>query len=187
MHAGHCCPVWDVEYSPNDRAVFGSVGQDGQLRLWDERKVACATMSSMPQGSPIFCLSWSSSGKMIAAGSENGEVLFFDPRSIETPLQIWKGHDDSVRRVSMLPGYLSPCTIPTSHARVQPGTLHSSVKPRATYTECEPKPNACMCMQRTCKSCGNNCRSIFVCCTGWPCACLLHLGGAGGLLTCEKR
>ena len=133
MHAGHCCPVWDVEYSPNDCAVFGSVGQDGQLRLWDERKVACATMSSMPQGSPIFCLSWSSSGKMIAAGSENGEVLFFDPRSIETPLQIWKGHDDSVRRVSMLPGSLPPriqCTHVTREYSQAQSTALSNLEPR---------------------------------------------------------
>ncbi len=147
MHAGHCCPVWDVEYSPNDRAVFGSVGQDGQLRLWDERKVACATMSSMPQGSPIFCLSWSSSGKMIAAGSENGEVLFFDPRSIETPLQIWKGHDDSVRRVSMLPGYLSPRIQPTQvtreYSQAQYTTL-SNLVPRIQNAN-QKKMHACPC------------------------------------------
>jgi WD40 repeat protein len=147
VHAGHCCPVWDVEYSPNDRAVFGSVGQDGQLRLWDERKVACATMSSMPQGSPIFCLSWSSSGKMIAAGSENGEVLFFDPRSIETPLKIWKGHDDSVRRVSMLPGYLSPriqsTQVTRDYSRAQ-STALSNLVPRIQNAN-RNQMHACAC------------------------------------------
>jgi len=102
---GHCCPVWDVEYSPQDRNVLCSVGQDGQMRMWDDRKPdGGPTMTSMPQGSPLFCLSWSSSGDMIATGSENGEVLFFDPRSIEEPLQKWQGHTDSVRRVAMLPG-----------------------------------------------------------------------------------
>jgi len=75
------------------------------MRMWDDRKPADGpTMTSMSQGSPLFCLSWSSSGDMIAAGSENGEVHFFDPRSIEEPLQKWQGHADSVRRVAMLPG-----------------------------------------------------------------------------------
>ena len=111
VHAGHCCAVWDVEYSPQDRHVLGSVGQDGQVRLWDERsasgnalKTSGSTMASMPQGAPLFCMAWSPSADMIVAGSENGDVLFFDPRAIDEPLQQWQGHTDSVRRVAMLPG-----------------------------------------------------------------------------------
>ena len=108
VRAGHCAPVWDVEYSPQDRNVLCSVGQEGQLRMWDERKTASATAASMPQGAPLFCVAWSPSADMIVAGSENGEVLFFDPRSIEEPLQKWEGHADSVRRVVTLPGLLIP-------------------------------------------------------------------------------
>ena len=97
--------MWDVEYSPQDRNVLGSVGQDGRLCLWDARKAASGPAStSTKQGSPIFCLAWSASADMIAVGSENGEVLFFDPRNVEEPLQTWGGHADSVRRVAMLPG-----------------------------------------------------------------------------------
>ena len=101
---GHCCPVWEVEYSTQDRHVLGSVGQDGQLRLWDDRRPGAPTMTSMPQGAPLFCLAWSPSADMIVAGSENGEVFFFDPRSIQEPLQTWAGHSDSVRRLVTLSG-----------------------------------------------------------------------------------
>ena len=85
-----------------------SVGQEGQVRMWDERKAASATAASMPQGAPLFCLGWSPSADMIVAGSENGEVLFFDPRSIQEPLQKWDGHVDSVRRIVALPGLVPP-------------------------------------------------------------------------------
>jgi hypothetical protein len=88
--------------------VLCSVGQEGQLRMWDERKASSATAASMPQGAPLFCLGWSPSADMIVAGSENGEVLFFDPRSIQEPLQKWEGHDDSVRRIVALPGLVPP-------------------------------------------------------------------------------
>lgn len=100
--------MWDVEYSPQDRNVLCSVGQEGQLRMWDERKAASATAASMPQGAPLFCLGWSPSADIIVAGSENGEVLFFDPRSIQEPLQKWDGHADSVRRIVALPGLVPP-------------------------------------------------------------------------------
>jgi hypothetical protein len=76
--------------------------------MWDERKASSATAASMPQGAPLFCLGWSPSADMIVAGSENGEVLFFDPRSIQEPLQKWEGHDDSVRRIVALPGLVPP-------------------------------------------------------------------------------
>ena len=93
-----------MDYSPQDRHTLCSVGQDGQLRIWDDRKPTSPTMTSMPQGSPLFCLAWSAAADMIAAGAESGEVLFFDPRQIDEPLQKWQGHADSVRQVAMLPG-----------------------------------------------------------------------------------
>lgn len=104
VRAGHCSPVWDVQYSPQDRNTLCSVGQDGQLRMWDDRKPSNPIMNSMPQGVPLFCLAWSASADMIAAGGEGGEIFFFDPRNIDEPLQKWHGHADSIRQVAMLPG-----------------------------------------------------------------------------------
>ena len=81
--AGHHGAVWDVEHSPTSPTSFASAGQDGAVRLWDERERA--STAALPHPSPMFCVAWLPSAPLLAAAGEQGEVLVYDVRATQVP------------------------------------------------------------------------------------------------------
>ena len=81
--AGHHGAVWDVEYSPAAPASFASAGQDGAVRLWDERDKSYE--AALPHASPMFCVAWlqAPAGPLLAAAGEEGGVLVYDVRGTQ--------------------------------------------------------------------------------------------------------
>ena len=62
--------------------LIGSVGSDGFLRLWDQRKPAQSCVSLFDMGQSASCLSWvDSSDCFVAVGAEDGKVFSLDIRS----------------------------------------------------------------------------------------------------------
>ncbi len=77
---GHHGAVWDVEYSAASPSSFASAGQDGAVKLWDERAKTCA--ATLPHASPMFCVAWlPGAAPLLAAAGEEGDVLVYDVRS----------------------------------------------------------------------------------------------------------
>jgi WD40 repeat protein len=77
---GHHGAVWDVEYSDTSPSSFASAGQDGAVKLWDERGKACT--ATLPHASPLFCVAWlPGPAPLLAAAGEEGDILVYDLRS----------------------------------------------------------------------------------------------------------
>ena len=83
VRSGHHGVVWDVEYSAASPATFASAGQDGAVKLWDERDRTCA--ATLPHASPMFCVAWlhGPAGHLLAAAGEEGGVLVYDVRGLQ--------------------------------------------------------------------------------------------------------
>ena len=58
----------------------GIVGQDGAVKLWDERGKTCT--ATLPHASPMFCVAWlQGAAPLLAAAGEEGDILVYDVRS----------------------------------------------------------------------------------------------------------
>lgn len=95
--------VEDVEWFHFHESIFGSVGDDGVLSIWDIRKKKWA-LSYRIQNSEVNSLSFNPfNEKLLATAYSNGSLSIFDIRQLSQPLIILKGHTGSVSHVCFSP------------------------------------------------------------------------------------
>lgn len=78
--ASHIETIFDCEFCPTNPFVFASCSYDSTVKLWNIHDLSLIrTMYSME--GIIYSVSWSPSGKFIAAGTSLGELIVWDTDS----------------------------------------------------------------------------------------------------------
>jgi histone-binding protein RBBP4 len=104
---GHKGVVEDVEWSHCHAAIFGSVGQDRQLLIWDNRKDRTTAPSMKLENAhpaDVCCLSFNPFSEfLIATGSADQTIAIWDLRSLKTKVHSLDGDMGEVMRVKWSP------------------------------------------------------------------------------------
>lgn len=74
---GHRGYVQDVSFSGGERRV-ASVGQDGQVRVWDPTSGRCMLVLEVPDGKKCWNVEFSADGRFLVGGTNTGELLVWD-------------------------------------------------------------------------------------------------------------
>ena len=100
---GHNGTVEELEWSPSERTVFASAGNDGTARIWDVRSKSRKPAVSMQVSSTdVNVLSWSRlTSHLIATGADDGEWAVWDLRQ-------WKPSTGAGNAGGAAPGKSSP-------------------------------------------------------------------------------
>ena len=105
-HVGHNDVVEDVQWHPMHEQLFGSVGDDGRLCLWDTRHRgrSGAPYSCCAHQSEVNVLSFSPFNEnLVATGSSDGTVGLFDLRNLNDKVHALTGHAGEVFNVEWSP------------------------------------------------------------------------------------
>ena len=78
----HQGTVEELQWSPNERSVFASAGNDGTVRIWDVRSKSRKSVLSVPVSSTdVNVLSWSHQNThLLASGADDGQWAVWDLR-----------------------------------------------------------------------------------------------------------
>ncbi|KAF2238944.1 WD40 repeat-like protein [Viridothelium virens] len=79
---GHKGTVEELQWSPVERSVFASAGNDGTVRIWDLRSKSRKSMLNVPISSTdVNVLSWShQNAHLLASGADDGQWAVWDLR-----------------------------------------------------------------------------------------------------------
>ncbi len=106
IKTGHTSVVEDVDWSSHLPHMFGSVGDDSQLLLWDSREnktTPCQIRKDAHVGD-INCLSFNPSEEFsLATGGSDRAVRVWDIRNLKSATHILEGHQNGVYQVSWAP------------------------------------------------------------------------------------
>ena len=98
-HQGQC---YQAVFSPHQPRLLASVGADGRLLVSDLYKSSPAL--EMQHGSEVLCCDWDKyNPQLIATGSVDRLVRFWDIRNPSVPVSVLSGHSLAVRRVKCHP------------------------------------------------------------------------------------
>jgi len=101
----HDRAVFDLAFAPGPH-VFGSVGADGSVRMFDLRGFDRSTiMYESPDGQPALRLSWNRQDPQYLATilADSSSVLILDPRVPSVPVLLLNGHTAAVNAVQWAP------------------------------------------------------------------------------------
>ncbi|KAF2137554.1 uncharacterized protein K452DRAFT_301936 [Aplosporella prunicola CBS 121167] len=81
-YAGHRGTVEELQWSPTERNVFASAGNDGTVRIWDTRsKSRKPAVTVQASKTDVNVLSWSrQTAHLLASGADDGEWAVWDLR-----------------------------------------------------------------------------------------------------------
>lgn len=106
IRRGHSSVVEDVDWSHHHAHVFGSVGDDKQLLIWDARDSSSEPMKKVENAhtSDINCLSFNPSNEfLLATGSTDSTVALWDLRNMSQRIHSFEGHKGGIYQVSWAP------------------------------------------------------------------------------------
>ena len=106
IRKGHTDVVEDVQWHCHNEELFGSVGDDKQLLIWDMRQEANKTASAVPDAhdEDVNCLSFSKFDSfMLVTGSSDQTVKLWDMRNLAKPMHVMEGHHGPVMQVAWSP------------------------------------------------------------------------------------
>ena len=107
VYTGHGGVVEDVAWHGTHPHLFGSVGDDRQLMLWDTRRPpadACAGRCEAHPEGEVICLAFNPHNEVIlATGSADKTVALFDQRSLGTRLHTFEAHSEEVFQLGWSP------------------------------------------------------------------------------------
>eukprot|EP00887_Chlorella_sp_A99_P007667 scaffold20.g7667.t1 len=106
IYQGHGGVVEDVAWHPRHGDLFGSVGDDRKLILWDLRKPAAAAVDKEVEahGAEVNCLAFNPFNEFIVAtGSADKTVALWDTRNLTRKLHQFENHSEEVFQVGWSP------------------------------------------------------------------------------------
>lgn len=106
IYTGHTNVVEDVDWHAHHPEMFGSVGDDKKLMIWDTRdaRLDKAKHSIDAHIAEINCLSFNPFSEFIlATGSADKTVALWDLRNLKHKLHVFEGHQDELFGVSWSP------------------------------------------------------------------------------------
>mmetsp|Transcript_2092 Transcript_2092/g.3133 ORF Transcript_2092/g.3133 Transcript_2092/m.3133 type:complete len:416 (-) Transcript_2092:494-1741(-) len=98
--------VGDVAWHGQHPHLFGSVGDDKQLLIWDTRHPNSDAIiaKSQAHSAEVNCLSFNPfNSNILATGSSDKTIALHDWRHLAAPLHVFEGHDDEVLQLGWLP------------------------------------------------------------------------------------
>jgi histone-binding protein RBBP4 len=106
IYSGHGGVVEDVAWHPRHESIFGSVGDDKKLILWDLRKPADAAQDKEVEAhsAEVNCLSFNPFNEyVVATGSADKTVALWDIRNLSKKLHLFDCHQEEVFQVGWSP------------------------------------------------------------------------------------
>jgi histone-binding protein RBBP4 len=106
IYSGHAGVVEDVAWHGSHPHVFGSVGDDKMLMLWDTRRPPQDACSHNVEAhtAEVNCLAFNPFNEFIlATGSADKTVALFDIRALGTRLHTFESHTEEVFQLSWSP------------------------------------------------------------------------------------
>uniref|UniRef100_A0AC34R699 Histone-binding protein RBBP4 N-terminal domain-containing protein n=1 Tax=Panagrolaimus sp. JU765 TaxID=591449 RepID=A0AC34R699_9BILA len=101
---GHSSVVEDVAWHVLHEQVFGSVGDDHKLMIWDARSPREATHTVEAHCAEVNCLSFNPFSEFIlATGSADKTVALWDLRNLRLKLHSFESHKDEIFQVQWSP------------------------------------------------------------------------------------
>jgi len=101
---GHTSIVGDVDWHATKGNMFGSVGDDKMLLIWDTRSPTEATTKIQAHDREILSLAFSpASEHLVVTGSADKTVVLHDLRTPGKKLHIFESHTDEVLHLSWSP------------------------------------------------------------------------------------
>ncbi|KAL4437477.1 hypothetical protein ABPG77_003458 [Micractinium sp. CCAP 211/92] len=103
---GHLGVVEDVAWHPRHADLFGSVGDDKKLVVWDLRKPAAAAQDKEVEAhsAEVNCLAFNPFNEyVVATGSADKTVALWDLRNLKSKLHLFERHDEEVFQVGWSP------------------------------------------------------------------------------------
>lgn len=104
--SGHVGVVEDVAWHPHDVNLFGSVGDDKKLILWDFRKPSDGGIRTQVDAhdAEVNCLSFNPYNQhILATGSADKTVALWDIRNLSRKLHVFENHMEEVFQVGWSP------------------------------------------------------------------------------------
>jgi histone-binding protein RBBP4 len=102
MHEGHQDDVEDVAWHRFNPHLFGSVGDDKQLILWDTRKPGTALRAVQVHGREVYGLAFNPANPcLLATCSSDTSVGLRDWRNLSEPLHVLQAHTGDVLQVGV--------------------------------------------------------------------------------------
>ena len=106
IYTGHLGVVEDVAWHCKHEHMFGSVGDDKSLKLWDTRKApdgACLNSVEAHQAE-VNCLAFNPFNEyVLATGSADKTVALFDVRNLNQRLHTFTSHTEEVFQIGWSP------------------------------------------------------------------------------------
>ncbi|GAB4819128.1 hypothetical protein N2152v2_006174 [Parachlorella kessleri] len=102
IYQGHGGVVEDVAWHPRHEYLFGSVGDDKKLILWDMRKPHDKAVQSdcEAHGAEVNCLAFNPFNEyIVATGSADKTVALWDVRNLQRKLHLFEQHTEEVFQV----------------------------------------------------------------------------------------
>jgi histone-binding protein RBBP4 len=108
IYVGHLGVVEDVAWHSKHEHIFGSVGDDKQLLLWDTRKPSSDPSSKISgvdaHGAEVNCLAFNPFNEyVLATGSADKTVAVFDSRNLSQRLHTFSNHTEEVFQIGWSP------------------------------------------------------------------------------------
>lgn len=106
IYKGHTNVVEDVAWHCQHPHLFGSVGDDKKLMVWDTRKPSAdpALHNIEAHQAEVNCLAFNPQNEhVLATGSADKTVALFDLRNLKQKLHVFESHTDEVYQVSWSP------------------------------------------------------------------------------------
>ncbi|KAL6779612.1 NURF55 [Auxenochlorella protothecoides x Auxenochlorella symbiontica] len=106
IYQGHGGVVEDVAWHPRHAPIFGSVGDDKKLIIWDMRKPSegAIDQSLEAHGAEVNCLAFNPHNEFIlATGSADRTVALWDLRNTSRKLHLLESHSEEVFQVGWSP------------------------------------------------------------------------------------
>eukprot|EP00127_Corallochytrium_limacisporum_P005227 Clim_evm44s201 gene=Clim_evmTU44s201 len=137
---GHADVVEDVAWHKLHEALFGSVGDDKKLMIWDTRKKEQPAMSCEAHDAEVNTLSFNPFTEyVLATGSGDKTVALWDLRNLSKKLHTFTGHQDEVYNLQWNPNQETIFSSSGSDRRVHVWDL-SKIGEEQTAEEAEDGP-----------------------------------------------
>ncbi|KAJ9076909.1 Histone acetyltransferase type B subunit 2 [Entomophthora muscae] len=105
VFTGHDAYVEDVAWHPHHDSIFGSVGDDFRMMIWDMRKGSSQPVNSiLAHSANANCIGFSpSSDTVLATAGSDNVVNLWDLRNLNSKVHSLIGHEDEIRSLSWSP------------------------------------------------------------------------------------